>query len=262
MTLTPELLANFTDRVETAQRTAQAMAKLTDDYPAMTVRDGYAVQFELRRRWLAQGQRQTGWKAGLTSRAKMKQMGIDVPSIGFLMASMYRPEGSAVETKDLLHPRVECEIAFVTRQPLSGADCGREQVLAATDFVVPAIEIIDSRYAGFKFDLPSVIADNGSSARYVTGGQPHDPKALELDTIGVVFEKNGETVGLGTSAAVMGHPADAVVLLVKVLHELGETLPAGSLVLSGGITEAVAVKPGDAVLARYQGMGSVAIRFV
>ena len=128
--------------------------------------------------------------------------------------------------------------------------------------VLPAIEIIDSRFCGFKFDLPGVVADNGSSARYVTGGRARDPRDLDLPSLGVVMEKNGEIVTLGAAAAVMGHPADAVALLVKVLHEMGETLPAGSFVMSGGITEAVAVKPGDNVIARYQALGSVSVRFV
>ena len=262
LTLNPQEIALLSERVHQAQTGARPMPRLTEDFPAMTLTDGYAVQNALRQRWLAEGRRQVGWKAGLTSKAKMQQMGVHVPSIGFLMADMARPEGSAVRTADLIHPRVECEVAFVTRQPLAGPAVDREEVLAATDFVLPAIEIIDSRFSGFKFDLPSVVADNGSSARYVTGGRARDPRDLDLPSLGVVMEKNGEIVTLGAAAAVMGHPADAVALLVKVLHEMGETLPAGSFVMSGGITEAVAVKPGDNVIARYQALGSVSVRFV
>ena len=129
---------------------------------------------------MAEGRRQAGWKAGLTSKAKMDQMGVRVPSIGFLLADMARAEGSVVRTDDLVHPRVECEIAFVTKAKLAGRDCCREDVLAATDFIVPAIEIIDSRFSGFKFDLPSVVADNGSSARYVTGGRALRPEEVQL----------------------------------------------------------------------------------
>lgn len=262
LTLNPQEIAQLTERVHQAQTGARPMPRLTEDFPAMTLTDGYAVQNALRHRWLAEGRRQVGWKAGLTSKAKMQQMGVHVPSIGFLMADMARPEGSAVRTDDLIHPRVECEVAFVTRLPLAGPAVSREEVLAATDFVLPAIEIIDSRFSGFKFDLPSVVADNGSSARYVTGSRARDPRDLDLPSLGVVMEKNGEIVTLGAAAAVMGHPADAVALLVKVLHEMGETLPAGSFVMSGGITEAVAVKPGDNVIARYQALGSVSVRFV
>lgn len=261
-TLTAAQVQALTDRVEAAQRGAAAMPKLTDDHPGMTLGDGYAVQLALRDRWVAAGARQVGWKAGLTSKAKMDQMGVRVPTVGFLLADMARPESSAVRCDDLVHPRVECEVAFVTKAPLAGPHVTREQVLAATDFVVPAIEVIDSRYAGFKFDLQSVVADNSSSARYAIGGQPRLAADVELDALGVVLEKNGEPLAIAASAAVMGHPADGVVMVVKVLHELGETLPAGSVVLSGGITEAFPVKPGDVVSARFQSLGSVGLRFV
>lgn len=256
-----EDIVRLCERVEGAQTRARAIPKLTDEYPALNVADGYAVQTELRHRYLAQGQRLVGWKAGLTSKAKMRQMGVDVPSIGFLTDRMARPENGAISTGDLVHPRVECEVAFVMRDELRGPGCTAQQVLAATDHVLPALEIIDSRFAGFKFDLPSVIADNGSSARFVGGGRARLVDELDLRTLGVVLEKNGEIVALGASAAVLGHPAEAVAMLVNILAELGESLPAGSFVMSGGITEAVAVAPGDSVVARFQELGSVSVRF-
>ncbi|WP_245591354.1 2-oxo-3-hexenedioate decarboxylase [Derxia gummosa] len=262
MTLDREAVVRLCERVEGAQRRAHAIPKLTDEYPGMTVGDGYAVQMELRRRWLERGVRQVGWKCGLTSRAKMKQMGVDVPSIGFLMFDMFRSEGEAIATADLVHPRVECEVAFMTKAELCGPHCTREEVIEATDFVIPAVEIIDSRFSGFKFDLPSVVADNGSSARFVAGGRPRIAGEVDLGNLGVVLEKNGEQVAMGSSGAVLGHPADAVAMLVNILHELGETLPAGSFVMSGGITEAVAVKAGDSVIARFQELGGVGMRFV
>lgn len=262
ITLDRRDIVALAERVEAAQRGATAIPKLTDDFPGMTLADGYAVQLELRRRWLARGHRQVGWKAGLTSKAKMLQMGVDVPSIGFLMSDMARAENAAVATKGMVHPRVECEVAFVTRRDLAGPGCTRDEVMAATDFVVPAIEIIDSRFTGFKFDLPSVVADNGSAARFVAGGRARVAAELDLATLGVVMEKNGEIVQTGAAGAVLGHPAEAVALLVRVLAELDETLPAGSFVMSGAITEAVAVKPGDSVVARFQELGSVSVRFV
>jgi 2-oxo-3-hexenedioate decarboxylase len=262
ITLNRKDIAALAERVEAAQLGATAIPKLTDDFPEMTLADGYAVQLELRRRWLARGHRQVGWKAGLTSKAKMLQMGVDVPSIGFLTSDMARAENAAVATKGMVHPRVECEVAFVTKRDLAGLDCTMVEVMAATDFVVPAIEIIDSRFTGFKFDLPSVVADNGSAARYVTGGRARFAADLDLATLGVVMEKNGEIVQTGATGAVLGHPAEAVALLVRVLAELDETLPAGSFVMSGAITEAVAVKPGDSVVARFQELGSVSVRFV
>jgi 2-oxo-3-hexenedioate decarboxylase len=261
VTLNREAIVRLCERVEGAQTRAYAIPKLTSEYPDMTVEDGYAVQSELRRRFIESGHRLVGWKAGLTSKAKMEQMGVNLPSIGFLTDRMARPENSVISTSDLVHPRVECEVAFVTGKDLAGPGITAQDVLDATDYVLPAIEIIDSRFAGFKFDLESVIADNGSSARFVGGGRPRYPKDLDLRTLGVVMEKNGEIVGMGASAAVLGHPAEAVAMLVNILHDLGETLPAGSFVMSGGITEAVAVAPGDNVIARYQDLGSVSVRF-
>lgn len=260
-TLSGADITRLANRIEAAQRHATAIPKLTEDHPGMTLGDAYAVQLQLLRRWVGEGQRQVGWKAGLTSKAKMDQMGVRVPSVGFLLAGFFRPENSVITTSDLVHPRVECEVAFVTKAELSGPDLTREQVLAATDFVVPAVEIIDSRFSGFKFDLQSVVADNSSSARYVTGGRARLPADVDMGTLGVVIEKNGEPVAMGSSAAVAGHPADAVALVVKVLHQIGQRLPAGSFVMSGGITEAIPVAPGDFVSARFQELGSVSMRF-
>ncbi len=260
--LPANIISTLTERVIHAQDHAHTITKLTDDYPAMSIPDAYAVQDELRRRWLARGDRIVGLKAGLTSKAKMIQMGVDVPSFGILAASMARPENGAILISELVHPRVEAEIAFVMRDELKGADVTIEQVLAATDYVIPAVEVIDSRYEKFKFDLVSVIADNGSSARYVTGGRPRDPCELDLRTIGVVVEKNGEIMALGASAAVLNHPANAIVMLVQHLAARGESLPGGSFVMTGGITEAIAVSAGDSIVARFQDMGSVSFRFV
>lgn len=262
ITLSREDIVRLCERIEGAQTRVHAIPKLTDEYPEMTMTDGYAVQNELRRRFMAQGQRLVGWKAGLTSKAKMQQMGVDVPSIGFLTDRMARPETTPITVSDLVHPRVECEIAFVTRAPLRGPNCTAEQVIDATDYVLPALEIIDSRFSGFSFDLQSVVADNGSSARYVTGGVPRRVSDVDLRTTGVVMEKNGEIVAMGAAAEVMGHPAEAVAMLVNILSDLDEVLPAGSFVMSGGITAAVAVQPGDCITARYQNLGSVTARFV
>jgi len=262
MSLAQTLLSKIADRAEAAQRGARAITKFTDEFPEMTVEDGYAVQDELRRRALARGERLVGFKAGLTSKAKMKQMGVDSASIGFLTNDGFRPEGSAIAVAELIHPRVEAEVAFVTKEALRGPGCTREQVLAATDFVLPAVEIIDSRFEKFRFDLPSVLADNTSAARYVAGGRPRDPRDLDLATLGVVLEKNGEIVALAASAAVLGHPAEAVAMVVNHLAARGETLAAGSFVMSGGITEAIAVAAGDHITARIQHLGSVSMRFV
>ena len=258
--LDAKTLKILADRVLHAQDTATTMAKLTNEFPDLSISDGYDVQDELTRRWVARGDRQVGVKAGLTSKAKMDQMGVHLPGFGVLMASHARPENGVIAIDELIHPRIEAEIAFVMNAEIGGDDVTLEQVIAATDYVIPAVEVIDSRFEKFKFDLPSVIADNCSTARYVTGGRPLDPRGVDLRTLGVVIEVNGEIQALGASAAVLGHPAEAIRLLLRHLAARGQTLKAGSFVMTGGITEAIPVARGDNVLARFQDMGSVSFR--
>jgi 2-oxo-3-hexenedioate decarboxylase len=248
------------DIVQTAQDTRTEIVKLTDQFPSMTVADGYLVQDELLRRWQAAGRSLSGYKGGLTSKAKMQQMGVNVPAFGLLLSDTSVLDGGEVAFDSLIHPKVEAEIAFVTARELSGT-VTIDEVIASTDFVMPAIEVIDSRYKDFKFDLPSVIADNTSAARYVTGGSPRRIKDLDLRLLGVLMECNGSLIGAAAGAAVLNHPAASVVALVQWLASLGRALPAGSLVMTGGVTEAVAVKPGDYITARVQHLGMVGIRF-
>ncbi|MDX9716378.1 MAG: 2-oxo-3-hexenedioate decarboxylase [Thauera sp.] len=247
--------------LEHCELEAKDTPKITDDHPEMDWDDAYAIQNEIRRRKVARGAKIVGLKAGLTSHAKMKQMGVEAPVFGFLADYFSVPEGGEIDTAKLIHPKVEPEIAFVTKAPLKGPGCHIGAVLAATDFVIPAIEIIDSRYRDFKFDLKSVVADNCSSSRFVVGGRMGDVAGLDLRTTGIVLEKNGEPVAFGAGAAVLGHPAAAIAMLANMLGEKGEEIPAGTLILSGGITEAIAVQPGDAVTLRVQDLGSVACRF-
>ncbi len=260
MALSAAVIAELAGILDDAQHNAAEIVKLTDSQPDMEVADGYAVQAELCRRWQAAGRRLTGYKGGLTSKAKMVQMGLDTPVFGVLMGDTCVPDGEVVDMTRLIHPKVEAEIAFVTSRELSG-DVSIDEVLAATEFVLPAIEVIDSRFKDFKFDVQSVIADNTSAARYVVGGSPRRPAGLDLRLLGVVMERNGELVGNAAGAAVMGHPAASVVALVKWLAHSGQALPAGSLVMTGGVTEAVAVHAGDHVTARVQHLGTVGVRF-
>ena len=260
--LSESIINDLALHVADAQDRAHTMEKLTIAHPNMEMADSYRVQNALKALWLKRGERIVGLKAGLTSKAKMQQMGVHEPSFGILSNRMAVPENSVVDLKELVHPRVEAEVAFVVGKALHGGDTSIEDIILATDYVIPALEIIDSRYEKFKFDLVSVIADNGSSARYVTGGKPRDPKSgMDLQSIGVVIEKNGEIQALGASAAVLGHPAKAIQMLLAHLEEQGESLPAGSLILTGGITEAIAVADGDVISARFQDMGSVSVRF-
>ena len=262
MALDANIIAGLAEQLEACQQQARDTTKITDDHPGMDWDDAYAVQDEILRRKLARGGRVVGYKAGLTSHAKMKQMGVATPVFGFLVDEFVVPEGGEVKTSELIHPKVEPEICFVTRSELRGPGCHIGNVLAACDFVLPGIEVIDSRYRDFKFDLKSVVADNTSASRFVVGGRIASARDTDLCTLGIVLEKNGEPVAFGAGAAVLGHPAAAVAMLVNHLGRRGQVLPAGSLVLSGGITEAVAVQAGDHITLRTQHLGSVSLRFV
>jgi 2-oxo-3-hexenedioate decarboxylase len=262
MRLTSEQIAELAEYLEQAELNARPVPQISYRYPGLSVADGYAVQHELRRRKTARGARIVGMKAGVTSRAKMRQVGIDTPSYGFLADYFAIPDGGEIERARLIHPRVEPEIAFVLKKPLRGPGCHIGAVLAATDFVMPALEIIDSRCENFKFDLASVVADNSSSARFVLGGRAKPVAALDLRSLGMVLEHNGEAFSFGAGAAVLGHPALAVALLANLLAPRGETLEAGMVIMTGGITEAVACQAGDHVCLRMQDLGSVSARFV
>jgi 2-oxo-3-hexenedioate decarboxylase len=262
MKLKPDVIDALAEHLEACQLEARDTLKITDEHPHMDWDDAYAIQAAILARKLKRGDKLAGLKCGLTSHAKMKQMGVDVPCFGFVMDSFAVPEGGEVKTKELIHPKVEPEVCFVTRKALKGPGCHIASVLAATDFVLPGIEVIDSRYRDFKFDLKSVIADNTSAARFVVGGMAVPADRVDLRTMGVVMEKNGQIVSLGAGAAVLGHPAAAVAMLANHLGARGEEIPAGTLILSGGVTEAVAVQAGDHVSLRVQGLGSVSLRFV
>jgi 2-oxo-3-hexenedioate decarboxylase len=262
MALSPSLISSLADIVNEAQTTGREIVKLTDAQPDMDVADGYAVQAELLRRWEAAGRTRVGYKGGLTSKAKMVQMGVDNPAFGVLMGDTCVPDAGVIEVSSLIHPKIEAEIAFVTSRELSGSSVSIDEVLAATEFVLPAMEIIDSRFKDFKFDAASVIADNTSAARYVVGGAPRRPAGLDLRLLGVVMERNGQLVGTAAGAAVLGHPAASVSALVAWLADAGKALPAGSLVMTGGVTEAVVVAAGDNVTTRVQHLGTVGVRFV
>ena len=262
MTLDQNTVNDLAAHLEQAELEAQDVVKITDAHPDMDFDDAYAIQYAIRKAKLSRGQKLAGLKMGLTSHAKMTQMGVETPIYGFFFYYMARGDGEEIRIDELIHPKVEPEIAFVTKTDLRGPGCHIGDVLAATDFVVPAMEVIDSRYRDFKFDLKSVIADNTSSSRFVAGGQARDPRELDLRTLGVVLEKNGEIIATGAGAAVLGHPANSVAMLANMLGARGEHIPAGTFIMTGAGTEAVAVAKGDTVTARFQELGSVSVRFV
>lgn len=254
-----EYLAKY---LEDAELKAYEVTKITDDYPDMTYEDAFDIQWQIRLRKEKRGNKIVGMKMGLTSWAKMAQMGVETPCYGFLADYFAIPDGGQIKHDELIHPKVEAELAFVTKAPLKGPGVHIGDVLRATDFVMPAVEIIDSRYKDFKFDLKSVIADNSSSSRFVAGGTMAKPEDLDLKNLGVVMEINGEVVQLGAGAAVLGHPASSVAMLANMLAERDEYIPAGTFIMIGAITAAVQVNKGDSFCVRYQNLGTVSGKFV
>jgi 2-oxo-3-hexenedioate decarboxylase len=251
-------LAGFAARLEQARVQREPIANLAAE--SLTWSDAYAVQGLLRDGREQAGDAVCGHKIAITSPARLQAMGLDAPLCGFLCESGAVDDG-VVPIHELIAPRIEPEIAFVMKRPLSGERCTVLQVLAATDFVAGAFEIIDSRYVKAPFDPLSAVADNVSSARHVVGGVIRRPHDLDLSLIGMAVAKNAQFVATGTSAAIFGHPAASVAALVRVLSRQGRRLDAGSVVLTGGLVEAFNVAAGDIVSARFAGLGEVSVRF-
>ncbi len=243
-----------------ADRNRTSLQRFTAKNPKFSLAEGYEVQDELRRLHEKDGLQLVGRKMGMTSRAKMEQMGIKDPIHGFLTNKMQVSDGGVLAWNERIHPKVEPEIAFITARDLSGTPSPVE-ALSAVKGVVAALEIIDSRYENFDFQLPDVVADNCSSSGFVLGQKLLKPADLpNLDNLGIVLEINGRPVQFGSSAAILGHPARSLADLVKILHEKGEILPAGSIVLAGGATAAVALAQGDHVQAAFDCLGTVEFR--
>jgi 2-oxo-3-hexenedioate decarboxylase/2-keto-4-pentenoate hydratase len=184
-------------------------------------------------------------------------MGVDEPLYGELTDAMLLDVGEPLDTGQLIQPRVEPEIAFLLGADLAGERVGAAQVLAATAAVAPAIDVLDSRYAGYDFTLPDVVADNASAARAVLGGVRRAVDGIDLRLVGCVLEQGGRVRATAAGAAALGHPAAAVAWLVRALARRGRGLATGDVVLSGGLTEAVPVAPGDVVVARLGRLGTV-----
>ncbi|HEU4976307.1 MAG TPA: fumarylacetoacetate hydrolase family protein [Baekduia sp.] len=209
---------------------------------------------------LAAGEQLSGLKLGLTSRAKQVTMGVDDPLYGWLTSGMLLDAADPLPLDRWIHPRVEPEIAFVMGAELTGP-ASIADVLAATAGVTAALEVIDSRYADFSFRLPDVVADNASAAGYVVGPRLRPVAELEdLRLLGCVLRRDGEVVHTAAGAAVMGHPAAAVAWLAGRLAASGRSIPAGAIVLSGALTDAVPLAPGATVTAELEGLGTIEVR--
>lgn len=246
-------------RLIDAAESRVATTALTTEHPDLDVSTAYDIQAEVVKARIDKGHRVIGAKLGLTSAAKQKQMNVSEPLYGWLTSDMQIDTGAGLQCSNFIQPRCEPEIAFLLGTDLSGSHVSAAHVLAATTFVFAAVDVLDSRFAGYSFTLPDVAADNSSSAGFSLGGTAVAPQGLDLRTLGCVFEKNGELVATASGAAVLGHPAASVAWLVRKLATRGEGLKAGHIILSGAMTEAIAVAPGDCVTARFDGLGTVEV---
>ncbi|MBA2662729.1 MAG: fumarylacetoacetate hydrolase family protein [Bradymonadaceae bacterium] len=242
--------------VDEAAQTATSISMLTASVPELDLEGAYDVQRASMALRSARGERVIGMKMGLTSVAKMKQMGVHNPIYGHLTDAMRVNDGAAIIKSEHCHPRVEPEIAFVLARELRGPVTA-QQALEAVGGVYAALEIIDSRYRDFKFTLIDVVADNASSARFVIGNTSRAVDAVELGNLGMVMEINGQVREVGSSAAILEHPARSLAELANMLAERDEYLQAGQVVLAGAATAAVAVEVGDHVRLLIDTLGTV-----
>jgi 2-keto-4-pentenoate hydratase len=246
------------DALIQAESTRTPIVPFTRRLPFLDAETGYKAQALFVDHRLQAGEHLIGAKLGLTSRVKREALGIHEPVFGRLTSGMLLPSGEPVPLHQLIGPRAEPEIAFLIGKRLDGP-VTPPGVLAATDAIVAAIEIMDSRYSD-RFRLPDSVADNAAAARVVLGARPRSPRDLgDLRLMGCVFRSRGELVGTAAGGAVMGDPAAAVAWLVNTLAAQGEHLPAGSVVLSGGLTASVVLRPGANVVAEFDGLGSVEV---
>lgn len=274
ITFQADRIAELAAELEHSERTRVQVEHFSKRFAGMTVDDGYAVAREWVRQKIAGGRTVIGHKIGLTSRAMQQASQIDEPDYGTLLDDMlYRCSGDAVldlPTTRFIAPRVEVELAFILKralQPAPGQPVSIDDVLDATDYVTPAIEIIDSRIEQFDrhtkvmrkvFDT---ISDNAANAGIVLGGQRVAPRSVDLPWCGAVLRQNGVVEETGLAAGVQGHPAIGVAWLAQKLAPWGEHLQAGEIVLAGSFTRPVAAKAGDHFEADYGALGRLRFRF-
>jgi 2-oxo-3-hexenedioate decarboxylase len=244
--------AELAARLATAVAERTAIDQLSGSYPELDLSAGYAVQRVLRET----AGPLAGWKLGVTSRAKQAQVGVSSPVYGFLAGACALDVGEPLDTSQLIQPRCEPEIVFVLGRDLAGPHVTAADVVAASSGVAVGIEVLDSRFRDYRFTMADVVADNTSAGRFVVG-TPVPPAGIDLRLVGVVLERGGEVVATASGAASLGHPAAAVAWMVRTMAADGEGLRAGEVVLSGGLTAAVPVGPGDVVVASIDRLGTL-----
>ena len=254
--------AAYARKLVNAEETKQTMLALTDADASLTVEDAYQIQLETIKIKLAQGKKVIGKKVGLTSTAMQKMLGVNEPDYGHLLNDMVVENGAEVRIDSLISPKIEAEIGFILEEDLEGPNLTYLDVLMATRFVVPTLEIIDSRVADWKIKLVDTVADNGSSAKVVIGEKMSKLNGIDLRTNSMVLFKNNEQMATGAGAAALGHPAHAIAWLGNKLHEFGMALKKDELILPGALSGAISVSSGDTIEAKFGALGSVSVHFV
>lgn len=249
------------DMLLKAGQTRQPMGPITESDPGITVDEAYCIQLRVMELKKTAGQVVVGKKIGLTSLAMQTMLGVKEPDYGHILNGMVVMEGEKICAGDLIAPRIEGEIAFVLKEDLKGPGVTVMDVLRCSEGVVPALEIVDSRIRDWKIKLPDTVADNASSALIVLGGVLTPAQAIDLRTVGMVMEKNGEVLGTAAGAAVLGHPAQAVAWLANKLSAYGIVLRKGEVVLSGALAAAAPFAAGDFFRADFGPLGDVKIKF-
>lgn len=244
-----------------AEKSRQGISPLTEMDNSLTVEDAYQIQLETVKLKIAQGKVIVGKKIGLTSVAMQKMLDVDEPDYGHLFDDMQLENGAKIKVSSMISPKVEAEIGFVLKEDLVGPNITYIDVLMATKYVVPTLEIIDSRVKDWKIKLVDTVADNGSSAKVVVGDKTTTIDLVNLRTISMVLIKNGELQATGAGAAALGHPAYAIAWLANKLAEFKITLKKDELILPGALSAAISVSVGDTIEAKFGALGSVTVHF-
>ncbi|MGB3045094.1 MAG: 2-oxo-hepta-3-ene-1,7-dioic acid hydratase [Xanthobacteraceae bacterium] len=258
--LTDQERAKAADILMEAERTRVQAVQLSKTFPNIEIEDSYAIQSEITRRKIVGGRKLLGHKVGLTSKAMQQSVQIDEPDYGHLLDDMMLHDGAKVPHSNYCVPRVEPELAFVLAKPLKGPGIGLLDVLRATEYVVPAIEIIDARVQNPR-KIFDTVADNGAAAGIVLGGRPVRPHDVDLRWVGAVFYRNSEIEETGIAAGVLGHPAMGIAWLANKVGRFGTVLEPGHVMLSGSFTRPVMADKGDTLHADFGPLGSVAVQF-
>lgn len=259
--MTAATLAEAAESLLAAYGTRTPIEPPAEKYEGLTLDDAYEIQLLQIRHRVERGARVKGHKVGLSSPAMQRQLGVNQPDYGHLLGDMFWPENQPIPVSRFIQPRIEPEIAFVLKRPLSGPGVTVAEAIAAVDFVLPALELIDSRIRDWRITIVDTIADNASSAGIVLGSAPTRLADVDLRLVGCTLHRNGELAGTGAGGAVLGSPLNSLVWLANTVGARGIVLEAGHVVLPGSITAAVPVETGDTVTASFGGLGSVTACF-